>query len=387
MLQAVDLARRGRGFVEPNPMVGCVLVRDGRVVASGYHAIYGGPHAEPEALAALAASGGSGRSDAHGVTAYVTLEPCSHTNKKTPPCAPRLIEAGVKRVVVGCRDPNPLVDGRGIAMLRSAGVDVTTGVLEAVCRQLIAPFYARTVLKRPYVTAKVALSRDGRMAGALGRPVRITNAASDRLVHQLRARCDAIAVGTNTVRNDDPSLTVRGVPVVRRPVRVVLSSRLEHLVPGRKLFATAREVPTLVYAAETADAGRVEALRALGVEVVLLAAAEGGRFAFPDALRNLAARGHSHLMLEPGPTLAAALAARGQLDRLWRFESPKEVGEAGLSAPDVLLRGTAAFDEAWREVARADLDGDTFSEHLNPAGEAFFAAVAGTEAALATQPA
>src|SRR3954451_23545285 len=171
MRRAIRLAMNGRGRVEPNPMVGCVIVKDGRVIGEGFHQQYGGPHAEPNALASCTESPAGG-------TAYVTLEPCCHTNKKTPPCAPRVIEAGIARVVVGCLDPNPEVDGKGVAMLRAAGVTVDGPVLEGEAKQLIAPFIARTRLGRPYVTLKWAQTADGKVAGPGGTRMQISNTFS-----------------------------------------------------------------------------------------------------------------------------------------------------------------------------------------------------------------
>src|SRR5918993_5858576 len=266
--RAMRLAMNGRGSVEPNPMVGCVIVKDGRVIGEGYHQRYGGPHAEPNALAACAAAGESPA----GATAYVTLEPCCHTNKKTPPCAPRLIEAKLARVVVGCLDPNPAVNGKGLAMLRAAGIEVAGPFLEASAKQLIAPFLANVDHRRPYVTLKWAQSSNGKVAGTMGRAVRITNQQSDRVVHALRARCDAIIVGTNTVLSDDPLLTARGVENTRPLLRVVLSNSLK-ISTSSRLVASAKEHPLVVYSSATsvgASAGVVDALRVAGAEVVAL---------------------------------------------------------------------------------------------------------------------
>src|SRR5438093_6161396 len=188
MRRAIRLAMNGRGLVEPNPMVGCVIVKDGRIIGEGYHQKFGGPHAEPNALANCSES-------PRGATAYTTLEPCCHTNKKTPPCVPRLIEAKVGRVVIGCLDPDPNVDGRGAQLLRQAGIEVTAPVLEPECKQLIAPFIARTVHQRPYVTLKWAETADRKVAGPDGKRMQITGLESQRLVHELRARSDAILVG------------------------------------------------------------------------------------------------------------------------------------------------------------------------------------------------
>ena len=259
-----------------------------------------------------------------GATAYVTLEPCCHLNKKTPPCAPRLIAAGVARVVIGCFDPNPAVNGRGVAMLREAGIAVDGPLLEAECKQLIAPFLARVNLGRPYVTLKWAESSDGRVAGPRGEPVHITSAASDRQVHLLRSRCDAIAVGTNTVLSDDPLLTARNVPHLRPLMRVIFSNTLEKISPTSRLVQTARESPVLLFCSQAGAVRhreQAETLRAAGVEVVGLADAEG-HFRMTDAIAALGHRDVTHLMIEPGPTLARSLLARGPADRVWVFRSP-----------------------------------------------------------------
>ena len=356
--RAIRLAMNGRGRVEPNPMVGCVIVsREGRVIGEGHHPQYGGPHAEPTALAACSESPA-------GATAYVTLEPCCHTNKKTPPCAPRLIEAKIARVVIGCLDPNPDVNGKSVAMLRAAGIHVDGPVLEAPAKQLIAPFLAGVQHRRPYVTMKWAQSADGKVAGHMGRAVRITNAESDRVVHGLRARCDAIIVGTNTVLKDDPLLTARGVESPRNLLRVVLSNSL-NIPATSRLVATAREHPLVVYtsasSARTSDA-TMTALRNAGADVIALPDHDG-RFAFPDVLHDLYGRGVTHALVEPGPTLTRYMFARGQADRVWVFRSPKPIGEpAAPAAPDV----------AYPETARVHAAGDTLIEYLNTSSEVFF---------------
>src|SRR4051812_14976122 len=202
MRRAIRLAMNGRGRVEPNPMVGAVIAKGDRVIGEGFHAQFGGPHAEPAALASATES-------PQGATAYVTLEPCCHTNKKTPPCVPALIGAGIARVVCGCVDPNPDVNGKGLDQLRAAGVSVDVNVLEDPAKQLLAPFIARTVYDRPYVTLKWAETADGKVAGLGGKRLQISNEQSSAIVHTLRARSDAIVVGVNTVIADDPLLTAR----------------------------------------------------------------------------------------------------------------------------------------------------------------------------------
>lgn len=359
--RAIQLARKGRGRVEPNPMVGCVIVKEGRIIGEGFHAQYGGPHAEPTALASCIES-------PVGATAYVTLEPCCHLDKKTPPCAPKLIQAEIARFVYGCLDPNPSVNGQGVRMLQQAGVRVDGPVLEAEARQLIAPFIARTAHRRPYVTLKWAQTRDGKIAGAMGKAIRITNAESDRVVHVLRGRVDAIAVGTNTVLNDDPLLTARIESAPRIPVRVVLSNTLK-IPPNCRLVTTAGQTPVLIYCVERAmreHTGLVEHLKSRGVELVALPERGEGRFALPDALADLYARGVTHLLIEPGPTLANALIARGQADRVWVFESPRFLNEPTAPAAPFLPADYVL-------TATVNLAGDTLREYLNTASPVFYA--------------
>ena len=362
ILRAIALAQSARGRVEPNPMVGCVIVKNNQIIGEGCHQQYGGPHAEPTALAACSESPA-------GTTAYVTLEPCCHLNKQTPPCAPRLIQAGISRVVFGCFDPNPDVNGKGIAMLRQAGVAVDGPVHEDKVRQLIAPFIARTVHGRPYVTLKWAQTADGFVAGPGRKPIRITGDAANRGVHALRARCDAIAVGTNTVINDDPLLTARGVRdgEPNRPVlRIVLSNSLN--VPATsRLVMTAHEHPVIVFCSQSIaheNADRVKALIDAGVTVVPLHAPLDGRFAFESALTFLAkVKGVSHLLVEPGPTLATALLSNKHVDRVWVFRSKNRLDEDGYPAPKISYPASGS----------ATLGDDELTEYLNPISDAFFA--------------
>jgi diaminohydroxyphosphoribosylaminopyrimidine deaminase/5-amino-6-(5-phosphoribosylamino)uracil reductase len=364
--RAIRLAMNGRGAVEPNPMVGCVIVKDGRVIGEGFHARFGEPHAEPTALASCAESPA-------GATAHVTLEPCCHTNKKTPPCVPKLIEAKIGRVVIGCLDPNPDVDGKGAAMLRDAGivVDRAAPEIEAEAKQLIAPFIKRTVHGRPYVTMKWAESANGKVAGTMGRRVWITNRASNRVVHALRARCDAIAVGTHTVLADDPLLTARGVErASQRPLlRVVLSNTLK--VPTEsKLVASAHAHPVIVYcsrSAAQANRDSVDALRQRAVEVVALPDREL-RFSFDDVLADLHQRTVTHLLVEPGPTLTRYMLSRNQADRVWVFRSPNRIEE---DAMDLAI--TMAPRVEYPAVASMQIEGDVLTEYLNPQSAVFFA--------------
>jgi len=365
--RAMRLSMNGRGATEPNPSVACVIVKDDRVIGEGFTAPFGGPHAEPRALDSCTES-------TAGATAYVTLEPCCHTNKKTPPCVPRLIDAKIARVVVGCLDPNPNVDGKGVAMLREAGivVDCVAGELEAGCKQLIAPFIKRVLHGQPYVTMKWAESRDGKVAGAMGRRVRITNDASDRIVHQLRARCDAIAVGTNTVLADDPLLTARGVERSRPLLRVVLSNTLKIPLTS-KLVTSGREQPVVVYCSESSDPEQAEQLRSRGVEVIALPSHDS-HFSFTDVLADLHRRAVVHLLVEPGPTLARYMFARSQADRVWVFRAQNAIDEpTAPAAPKVEYPSTGSID----------LAGVVLTEYLNPASPAFFAPVPSADFTLA----
>jgi diaminohydroxyphosphoribosylaminopyrimidine deaminase/5-amino-6-(5-phosphoribosylamino)uracil reductase len=379
MRRAIRLAMNGRGRVEPNPMVGCVIVSaDGRVIGQGYHKVFGGPHAEPEALANCTES-------PRGATAYVTLEPCCHTNKKTPPCAPRVIEAGLARVVVGCLDPNPEVDGKGVALMRAAGIRVDGSVLEAEAKQLIAPFIGAPVRwdsknRRPYVTLKWAQTADGKVAGPGGRPIRITGARATQVVHGLRSRCDAIVVGVNTVLMDDPLLTVRGVSVHRPLLRVVLDRTLRTPVDSQ-LVRTADEVTTAIICGSQAERTIPRRDAPLSEAGVLVTSSEDPCLrSMLGALHLVKLEGHppiTHVLVEPGPTLARSFFAEIDLvDRLWVFRSPKMVNDP--TAP-----AAAEIPAYFVESGRVEFDGDVLTEYLNPRSPAFFANAPSADLVLA----
>lgn len=371
--RAIRLAMNGRGHVEPNPMVGCVLVKNGQTIGEGWHDRFGGPHAEPTALADCRVRG----NDPAGATAYVTLEPCCHTNKKTPPCAPRLIEAKVARVVIGCLDPNPDVNGKGVAMLRAAGIKVDGPVLEGEAKQLIAPFLARVNLGRPYVTLKWAETADGKVAGPGGRRMQISGRAASKLVHRLRSRVDAVMVGINTALTDDPLLTPRDVEPLRRPTRIVLDNNL--LLPlTSALVRTARDTPLVVLcsvATERTKREEVDALRGRGATVAVAPGSDpDGRVSTFFATRMWDA---THTLVEPGPTLAGSFFADGTADRVWVFESPAAVGDdSAPSAPTVPAH--------YAKTGELDVDGDTIVEYLNPQSDAFFASVPSADFVLAS---
>lgn len=318
MARALRLARRGRGQVAPNPLVGCVLVQGGLTVGEGWHRAYGGPHAEVEALRAAGER-------ARGATAYVTLEPCNHWGK-TPPCVDALLGAGVARVVAAVRDPLPVAAG-GAERLRAAGVDVAFGALGDEAAELNAPFlWAATGAVRPWVTLKLALSLDGAVADHTRGPGWLTGPESRRAVHRLRADHDAVAVGIGTALADDPALTVRGVRAPRIPPLRVVFDRAARLPPGSQLVRTAGEVPVAVVCAPNAPFERTRALEAAGVRIVVAVALSAAL----TALR----RDHDvrALFVEGGARLSGAFWAADLVDRLVTFRSPVVLGTGGVRA-------------------------------------------------------
>lgn len=358
MTRAIRLAMAGRGSVEPNPLVGCVIVRDGQVIGEGRHEFFGGPHAEPNALAAC-------KSPPRGATAYVTMEPCCHEKKKTPPCVPALIAAGLSRVVVACLDPNPLVAGNGVKQLNAAGIQTTVGILENSSRQMNAAYFASTLSLRPYVTLKWAQSADGKVTGPAAQRRTFSNAASLRAVHALRSRCDAVMVGINTVLTDDPLLTARVAEQKRPLLRVVLDRDLR-LPPDCALAKTAHRGRVLIYCSTRAHHTREAAVAALMARDIQTTAlpTENNRLSFAAILSDLHGRGITHLLVEPGPGLARPMIQANVVDRIWRFVSPQRVDDdSALAAPQV----------DYPVVGELNLDGDLLTEHLNPAGSAYFA--------------
>ena len=328
MARALELADRGTGTVEPNPQVGCVVVRDGVIVGEGWHQRFGGPHAEVHALAA------AGR-QARGATLYVTLEPCCH-HGKTPPCTDAVIAAGVRRVVAAQLDPFPQVAGMGVERLRAAGIEVETGLLGDDARRLNAPYLKRIRTGRPWVIAKWAMTLDGKIATHSGDSRWISNEQSREYVHRLRGRMDAIVVGRGTAVADDPLLTARP-PGPRTAARVIVD-RGAALPLKSQLVRTARDVPTLVAASAdrvSDDAGRsrCERLQAAGVELLLLEPNEPARQL--DALMvELGRRRMTNVLVEGGAALFGALFDAGLIDEVQAFIAPRIVG--GVAAPTPL---------------------------------------------------
>jgi len=326
MENALGLAARGLGRVWPNPAVGCVLVNGGRIVGRGWTQPGGRPHAETEALARAGEL-------ARGATAYVSLEPCAH-HGVTPPCTDALIRAGVARAVVSLEDPDPRVSGRGIAQLRAAGIEVVTGCCQDKALELNRGFVLRVREGRPLFTLKLATSLDGRIATGTGDSKWITGEQARARAHLLRARHDAVLVGSGTVLADDPDLRCRLPGMLdRSPVRLVADARLRTPV-GARLVRTAREVPTWILTSPGADATKSAALAEAGATIIEVAAAdEGGSGLEPVAMaRALASGGLTRVLLEGGGSLAASFFAAGLIDRLEWFTAPKIIGGDGMAA-------------------------------------------------------
>ncbi len=316
MARAIELARNGLFTTDPNPRVGCVLVRDGRIVGEGWHARAGGAHAEVAALGAAAAAG----HPVHGATAYVTLEPCSHFGR-TPPCADALIEAGIRRVVQAIEDPNPEVSGRGAARLRAQGIRVDTGLMAAQAEALNPGYLKRRRQGLPFVRVKLAASVDGRTALANGESRWITSAAARLDVQQGRARSSVVLTGVGTVLADDPALDVRLPGATRQPLRVVLDSGLR-TPPGARLFQQPGKV--LVLCARDDD-GRRAALEQQGAQVQRLPAADG-RIDLAAALHLLAAHAANEVWVEAGAGLAGAFIRERLFDELVLYLAPTLLG-------------------------------------------------------------
>ncbi|SPF76029.1 Riboflavin biosynthesis protein RibD [Aliiroseovarius pelagivivens] len=348
MRLALSLARRGLGRVWPNPAVGCVIVRDDRIVGRGWTQPGGRPHAEPVALAQAGAA-------AKGATAYVTLEPCAH-HGKTPPCAEALIAAGVSRVVCALGDPDPRVDGGGFEKLRAAGIEVETGLCETDARADQAGFLSRVTRGRPMLTLKLASSFDGRIATASGESQWITGPEARRHVHAMRASHDAVMVGAGTARDDDPSLTVRGLGVDHQPVRVVLSRHLD-LPLDSQLAHTAREVPLWICHGRRAAPELISAWEGIGATLIEVDEAQAALDP-ASVLSALGERGLTRVYCEGGGGLAASLLVADMVDNLVGYGAGLAIGAEG--RPSLAAMGLSRLAEAPRFdlVECRDIGGD-----------------------------
>jgi diaminohydroxyphosphoribosylaminopyrimidine deaminase/5-amino-6-(5-phosphoribosylamino)uracil reductase len=322
MRRALDLAARARGRTSPNPMVGAVVVNEGTVVGEGFHAFAGSDHAELEALRAA-------ESAAAGATLYVTLEPCCHFGR-TPPCADRIIQAGIRRVVAACEDPNPTVSGKGFAALRAAGVTVDVGVLEQEAAQLNEAFFAYIRTGRPFVILKAAASLDGKIATQTGDSRWITGESARQHVHHLRDEVDAVLVGIGTVLRDDPMLTTRlGKLDQRDPARVVVDN-LARLPLRAQVINRASTAPTIVAVSEMAPRARLEALEREGVQVLVVPGSPR-RVSLAHLMEALGKMGFLSVMIEGGAEINASALQEGVVDKLLLFLAPVLIG--GKSTP------------------------------------------------------
>ena len=332
MRLALALGRCGQGQCWPNPAVGCVIVKDGRIVGRGTTAPGGRPHAEPQALAQAGAA-------ARGATAYVTLEPCSH-HGKTAPCAEALIAAGVARVVVALEDSDPRVSGRGLAMLREAAIEVSLGLCADEAGRDLAGFLLSREQGRPLVTLKLASSFDGRIATATGESQWITGPQARRRTHAMRAAHDAVMVGAGTARIDDPSLTVRDMGISRQPVRVVVSRRLDLPLMGQ-LARSARDIPVWICHGPDPDPALRQAWDGLGARLIPCGL-QGRQLDPASVLAELGKAGLTSVFCEGGAALAATLLGADLVDRLTGFTAGMALGAEGLPAIGAMGLGRLA---------------------------------------------
>ncbi len=349
MRRALRLAERGRGSAHPNPLVGAVLVKDGKVIGEGWHAYPGGEHAEVAALR-------SAKETAEGATLYVTMEPCNHWGR-TPPCTEALLRSGIRRVVFAREDINPAVRGGGASYLRERGIEAEGGLLEEKAGEINRDWEKFVTTGMPFVTVKVAMTADGRIAARDGSSRWITGEKSRRKVHLMRRAADAVLTGIGTVLADDPELTVRKVPLrgARPPLRVVVDSRLK-MPEGANLASG--DPPTLIFTTPDHDRHKAEALRRKGVEVVEVKGGDSG-VDLKMVLRFLGERGVVDLLVEAGARLNASLLEAGLVDRLMLFVAPRVFG--GTEAlPWIGGKGAEKPDEAmafrWKRAVRVGED-------------------------------
>ena len=328
MQQAIELALQGKGFVSPNPLVGAVIVRDGQIIGSGYHAKYGGDHAE---IAALSDASGSVR----GATLYCNLEPCCHTNKQTPPCAQRLIAEGISRVVIASLDPNPDVNGQGIEMLKEAGIEVDTGLMHDYNLVINQNYFHLVKTGRPRVVLKMAQSVDGRISGSLDGQTWLTGRESVQLVHEWRSEFDVVLVGAGTINADDPQLNVREYDG-RDPGKVILSGNLS-VNPASKIFQNAANSDAQVFllTSDQTDTAKRESFSAKNVNVLAVREAQPGLISCADILDTLTKANINSVLVEGGSQIFSQFVQENAFDEIRLFISPIILGKGvtGIDAP------------------------------------------------------
>ncbi len=321
MRRALHLAQKGCGWAAPNPMVGAVIVKNGQIIGEGWHQKYGGPHAERHALANCTA-------DPRGATLYVTLEPCCHHGKQ-PPCTEAILQAGIRRVVVGSGDPNPLVAGKGIGILRANGVEVDEGVLQAECQKLNEVFFHYIQTKRPFVVMKYAMTLDGKIAAYTGKSQWITGETARQYVQTQRARYTGIMVGVGTVLADDPLLTCR-LPGAKSPVRIVCDTHLR-TPPDSRLVKTAKQFPTIL-ATCCREPARQQPYQAAGCEI-LRVPEQSGRLDLAALMEILGQKGIDSILLEGGGTLHWAALQSGIVQKVQAYIAPRLLGGQNAKTP------------------------------------------------------
>jgi diaminohydroxyphosphoribosylaminopyrimidine deaminase/5-amino-6-(5-phosphoribosylamino)uracil reductase len=345
MKLALALARRGLGKTSPNPMVGAVIVKNGRIVGQGYHERFGGPHAEVNAI-------NDAKGNLNGAALYVTLEPCCHKGKKTPPCLDTLLKYKWKRVVVGTLDPNPKVNGRSIEILKQKGIETSVGVLKEECQSLNEVYFKYIQTGIPFVTLKFAQTLDGRIATATGDSKWISSEPSLKWAHRLRSLHDAVLVGVGTVLKDDPQLTVRLVQG-RNPTRVVADSRLR--IPlNSKILKDLESAPAFIAATSQADIEKTFALNVMGIEVLTTREDSEGMVDLKELLRQLGRRNISSVLVEGGATTITSFIRQGLADKIVAIIAPRIMGRGVEAVGDlgILNVGRAlklSFDKIYRK--------------------------------------
>ena len=347
MRRAIELAKKGGGYVHPNPLVGCVVVNDGEIIAEGYHEKYGEFHAERNALTRC-------QSETKGASLYVTLEPCCHYGK-TPPCTDIIIEKGIKKVYVGILDPNPLVAGKGVKRLQDAGIEVEVGICADEIRELNKVFLKYITTKRPYVIMKTAMTLDGKIAAFTGDSKWVTNEESRKMVHQLRSEMAGVIVGIGTVLADDPMLNVRLDGNHHQPARIVVDSNLRIPVDSQ-LVTSATQYKTII--ATTVIPSAARNLLNAGCEVLQCDSANG-HVSIPDLMTKLGSMGIDSLLLEGGGTLNAAFIESGCVDEVWTFIAPKIIGGENAKT-SILGKGIERMSDAiqLQDIDIQNINGD-----------------------------
>ena len=323
MKEALKLALKGKGYTHPNPAVGAVIVKDGKIIGKGYHRKAGLPHAERVAIKDAVSKG----FDITGSTMYVTLEPCCHYGK-TPPCTEAIIDRRIKRVVVAALDPNPLVSGKGVQTLKKAGIEVDVGVLKEKAEKINEDFFVYIRKKRPFVHLKIAQTLDGKIATKTGSSKWITGEKARRYAHKLRKEATAVMVGVGTALSDNPSLTVRDYPSKKQPVRVLIDKDLK-TPENYKIFDSSSK--TIVFTSKDAPSEKVKKLEKRGVNIIFLPLKDN-RFAVEDILSSLYDLDIMHLLVEGGKNLTTQFIKSGLYDKISLFQAPKLIGEDGLSS-------------------------------------------------------